>query len=137
MTSVRYLYWRDSIHFFLAGKYANGAGGDSRVFFNSADGQPAVCQLGRCSRETQAAAWLLTAVSLRCWFGLMYPSLHALHNKCFAFFSSPTPSLCSSLCSRQMFQPMILFILILVLFSSLSYAVIFKLVFLFALFFVL
>uniref|UniRef100_A0A1A8FTL0 SOGA family member 2 n=1 Tax=Nothobranchius korthausae TaxID=1143690 RepID=A0A1A8FTL0_9TELE len=35
----------------------------------------------------------------------------------------------------QMFQPMILFILILVLFSSLSYAVIFKLVFLFALFF--
>lgn len=76
-------------------------------------------------------------VSLRCWFGLMYPSLHALHNKCFAFFSSPTPSLCSSLCSRQMFQPMILFILILVLFSSLSYAVIFKLVFLFALFFVL
>ncbi|XP_059358612.1 microtubule cross-linking factor 1-like [Carassius carassius] len=37
----------------------------------------------------------------------------------------------------QMFQPMILFLLILVLFSSLSYAIIFKLVFLFALFFVL
>lgn len=37
----------------------------------------------------------------------------------------------------QMFQPIILFILVLVLFSSLSYAVIFKLVFLFALFFVL
>lgn len=37
----------------------------------------------------------------------------------------------------QMFQPIILFILVLVLFSSLSYAVIFKLVFLFALFFLL
>lgn len=84
-----------------------------------------------------ALALQFAVVSLSCWFGLMYPSLHALHNKCFAFFSPPIPSLCSSLCSRQMFQPMILFILILVLFSSLSYAVIFKLVFLFALFFVL
>ncbi|XP_067301679.1 microtubule cross-linking factor 3-like [Pseudorasbora parva] len=37
----------------------------------------------------------------------------------------------------SMFQPIILFILILVLFSSLSYATIFKLVFLFTLFFVL
>lgn len=37
----------------------------------------------------------------------------------------------------QMFQPIILLILILVLFSSLSYATIFKLVFLFTLFFVL
>ncbi|KAK1170389.1 protein SOGA3-like isoform X3 [Acipenser oxyrinchus oxyrinchus] len=37
----------------------------------------------------------------------------------------------------QMFQPLILLILILVLFSSLSYATIFKLVFLFTLFFVL
>lgn len=39
--------------------------------------------------------------------------------------------------STQMFQPIILLILILVLFSSLSYATIFKLVFLFTLFFVL
>lgn len=39
--------------------------------------------------------------------------------------------------SAQMFQPIILLILILVLFSSLSYATIFKLVFLFTLFFVL
>uniref|UniRef100_H3C2F5 MTCL family member 3 n=1 Tax=Tetraodon nigroviridis TaxID=99883 RepID=H3C2F5_TETNG len=38
---------------------------------------------------------------------------------------------------RKMFQPIILLILILVLFSSLSYATIFKLVFLFTLFFVL
>ncbi|PNI87314.1 SOGA3 isoform 4, partial [Pan troglodytes] len=37
----------------------------------------------------------------------------------------------------QMFQPIILLILILVLFSSLSYTTIFKLVFLFTLFFVL
>lgn len=36
-----------------------------------------------------------------------------------------------------MFQPIILLILILVLFSSLSYTTIFKLVFLFTLFFVL
>lgn len=41
------------------------------------------------------------------------------------------------LSSAQMFQPIILLILILVLFSSLSYATIFKLVFLFTLFFVL
>lgn len=39
--------------------------------------------------------------------------------------------------SIKMFQPIILLILILVLFSSLSYATIFKLVFLFTLFFVL
>lgn len=41
------------------------------------------------------------------------------------------------LAPTQMFQPIILLILILVLFSSLSYATIFKLVFLFTLFFVL
>lgn len=45
-------------------------------------------------------------------------------------------SVCRSSLS-QMFQPIILLILILVLFSSLSYATIFKLVFLFTLFFVL
>lgn len=123
----------------------------------TSEGQPAPCsrlllrKAGLCSGMRQltnkkkralfsalsSRSAVCRGISLSCWFGLMYPSLHALHNKCFAFFSSPTPSLCSSLCSRQMFQPMILFILILVLFSSLSYAVIFKLVFLFALFFVL
>ncbi|KAJ8356886.1 hypothetical protein SKAU_G00196800 [Synaphobranchus kaupii] len=41
------------------------------------------------------------------------------------------------LSASQMFQPIILLILILVLFSSLSYAIIFKLIFLFTLFFVL
>lgn len=46
--------------------------------------------------------------------------------------------ICYGFChSAQMFQPIILLILILVLFSSLSYATIFKLVFLFTLFFVL
>lgn len=54
-------------------------------------------------------------------------SLHAPHNQCFA----PPPPF-----AFQIFQPVVLFVLILVLFSSLSYATVFKLVFLFMLFFV-
>ncbi|KAG5847171.1 hypothetical protein ANANG_G00123190 [Anguilla anguilla] len=48
-----------------------------------------------------------------------------------------TPDKEEPLSVSQMFQPIILLILILVLFSSLSYATIFKLIFLFTLFFVL
>lgn len=69
--------------------------------------------------------------------------LQLFNTDCVYSFFSLDPTSCFSsvmICyslSAQMFQPIILLILILVLFSSLSYATIFKLVFLFTLFFVL
>lgn len=69
-----------------------------------------------------------------CWHKSL---LHLSTNYVSPFSHSFKPLICCYDLSTQMFQPIILLILILVLFSSLSYATIFKLVFLFTLFFVL
>lgn len=54
-----------------------------------------------------AVALQFLVVFLSCWFGLMYPSLHALHNRCFAFLPPPRFPLFVPLCvPTRYFSPL-------------------------------